>query len=76
MNKDQVTTIWQEWDNVRAYQAQIGLLERLNQNVNFFEGRQWPPATEKTKTLPRPVFNIVKMICRNKVANILAKPVG
>jgi len=75
MNKDQVTNIWQEWDNVRAYQAQIGLLERLNQNVNFFEGRQWPPATEKTKTLPRPVFNIVKMICRNKVANILAKPV-
>lgn len=75
MNDTKVSKVWNEWENVKSYQALIGLSARLNENVNFFEGRQWASATEATKNLPRPIFNFIKMICRNKVSNILSKPV-
>lgn len=58
------------FDNARDYQASIGLTKNIPVFIDFFEGRQWAPATEKTKNLPRPVINIIKMICRNKESAI------
>ena len=56
-------------------QAMTGLREKIPECVDFYEGRQWPRATESTKNLPRPVVNIVKMICRAKKGAILSTPV-
>ena len=56
-------------------QAMTGLREKIPECVDFYEGRQWPQPTESTKNLPRPVVNIVKMICRAKKGAILSTPV-
>lgn len=56
------------------YQNRIGLRRKIPMYVDFYEGKQWPSSTESTKNLPRPVINIVKMICRSKKSAILATP--
>ena len=43
--------------------------------VAMYEGKQWPDSTEKTKNLPRPVINILKMMCRNKKSAVASSPV-
>ncbi len=75
MAERDVTSLWRDYERGQAYQASIGLTKNLPQFVRFFEGKQWPAPTEKTKNLPRPVVNIIKMICRNKKSAILSTPV-
>ena len=70
------TDIWQDYENSKTYQASIGLAEKLPKFTRFYEGNQWPKATDKTKNMPRPVINIIKMICRNKKSAILSAPVN
>lgn len=72
---DGVTEIWKAYQEGLSYQGKIGIRENIPKYVDFFEGRQWPAATEATKNLPRPVVNVVKMICRNKKAALLSVPV-
>ena len=71
----ETTTLWEDWKNCQAYHASIGLSSNLPKYIDFYEGKQWPAATENTKNLPRPVVNIIKMICRNKKSAILSTPV-
>ena len=61
---DKVTLLWERYRKGREYQAAQRLTTLLPRYVDFYEGRQWPPATRSTKDLPRPVVNIIKMICR------------
>lgn len=68
--------IWNEWEQGLAYQKKINLKETCEQCVDFFEGRQWPQATERTKNLPRPVINIIKFIINGKKANILSSKIS
>ncbi len=78
MNNDsvsQTTSLWEMYQNGVAYQASIGLTKDLPRYVRFYEGDQWAAPTKATKNLPRPVINIIKMICRNKKAAILSAPV-
>ena len=70
-----VTDIWKQYQNGLTYQGKIGIRENIPRYVDFYEGRQWPAPTENTKNLPRPVINIVKLICRNKKAALLSVPV-
>ena len=58
-----------------AYQGKIGLRDTIPNNIKFFEGNQWPTPTESTKNLPRPVINIIKLVCRSKKSAILSTPV-
>ena len=58
-----VTDIWKEYKNGLEYQGKIGIRENIPKYVDFYEGKQWPAPTENTKNLPRPVANIIKMIC-------------
>lgn len=71
----EVTKLWEDYQNGLAYQATCGLSRNLPKFVKFYQGDQWPKATPATKNLPRPVINIVKMICRNKKSAILSTPV-
>lgn len=57
------------------YQNRIGLRGSIPTCISFFEGKQWPTPTENTKNLPRPVINIIKMLCRGKKSAILSTPV-
>ena len=71
----ETTALWEDYQNGLTYQSSSGLARKLPEFVRFYEGIQWAAPTKNTKNLPRPVINIVKMICRNKKSAILATPV-
>lgn len=73
--EDRVTTLWERYQQGRRYQDAVGLTTRLPRYVRFVEGDQWPPPTKDTANLPRPVVNVVEMIVRNKVSQVLSTPV-
>lgn len=68
--------IWDDWQRGLNYQKKLRLKETSEQCVDFFEGRQWPQATEKTRNMPRPVINIIKYIVNGKKANILSSKIS
>ncbi len=72
---NEVTALWEDYRRGVQYQEGIGLTRNLPIFVDFYEGKQWPAPTKRTKSLPRPVINIIKMICRNKKSAILSAPV-
>ena len=72
---EKLSEAWRCYENAIAYQGKIKLRENLPKFVDFYEGRQWAAPTELTKNLPRPVINIIKMICRAKKSAILSTPV-
>lgn len=74
-NERDTTTLWEDYQNGLIYQQNSGLAKNLPIFVNFYEGKQWAAPTKNTKNLPRPVVNIVKMICRSKKSAILSTPV-
>ena len=74
-NERETTRLYGYYEEGRAYQMKSGLARKIPQFVRFYEGDQWAPPTKNTKNLPRPVVNIVKMICRNKKSSILSGPV-
>ena len=63
--------IWEQYKKGTHYLRTSGLSDMWKECFDFFEGRQWPEPTNKTKNLPRPVINICKMIANNKKANVL-----
>lgn len=75
MNEERTTKIWEDYQHSRAYLDTTKLSTKLPAFVKYYEGEQWSAVTEKTKSLPRPVVNIIKMICRNKKSAILSTPV-
>ena len=72
---ERMTLLWRDYQRGLDYQRSSGLAKKLPEFVRFFEGNQWPTATKATKNLPRPVINIIKMICRNKKSAILSSKV-
>ena len=75
MNEEKITDLWVDYENGLKYQNSTGLSTKIPQFVRFYEGDQWAAPTKNTKNLPRPVVNIIKMICRNKKSAILSTPV-
>ncbi len=67
--------IWERYEYGLEYQTGMGIRKSIPEYVSFYEGKQWPAPTKNTKNLPRPVINIVKMICRLKKSAILSTPV-
>lgn len=75
MSDERKTKIWEDYEHSRSYLSATKLTSKLPSFVKYYEGEQWAPVKESTKGLPRPVVNIIKMICRNKKSAILATPV-
>lgn len=76
-NKEELAQkIWSDWQKGLEYQKKLNLKETCEQCVDFFEGRQWPQPTERTKNMPRPVLNIIKFIVNGKKANILSSKIS
>lgn len=65
--------IWQEYEDGLTYQKQMGFSENFPNFERFKQGDQWPRATERTKSLPRPVFNVVRLFVSNKKSNVLSQ---
>jgi hypothetical protein len=63
-----VETQYQEqlqYKKAKGYTTSWPLYER------FKAGDQWPPPTEKTKHLPRPVFNVIRYVENHKVSSVM-----
>lgn len=74
--EDLAQKIWGDWQKGLEYQKKLRLKETCETCVDFFEGRQWPQATERTKNMPRPVVNLIEMIVIGKKANILSSKIA
>lgn len=74
--EDLAKKIWEDWQKGLDYQKKLHLKETCEQCVDFFEGRQWPQATERTKNMPRPIENIIELIVNGKKANILSSKIS
>jgi len=76
MNRSEMASVlWGLYEDALSYQTSLGIRRKIPEYIRFYEGEQWPAPTKSTKNLPRPVINIVKMICRIKKSAILASPV-
>ena len=71
MNDVVETKMWRDYQDGLIYQRSMGFSEKFPEFERFKQGDQWPQATERTKSLPRPVFNIVKLFISNKKSNVL-----
>lgn len=64
------TKIWDEFKKGTTYADSMGFTKEFPKITEYYEGKQWPDPTKKTKNLPRPVFNITKMFIDRKRANV------
>jgi hypothetical protein len=71
--KTDASSIWAEYQRGLNYQNKMGFASKWPENIRMVEGNQWPPATEKTKYMPRPVINQLDFIVENKQSNILGQ---
>lgn len=64
-------TVWEEYRSGLAYKRRMGFLNKWPEYERFKAGDQWPPPTERTKNLPRPVFNMIEMVEAHKVSSVM-----
>lgn len=58
-----------------SYKRRMGFLDKWPEYERFKAGDQWPAPTQRTKALPRPVFNVIKMIETHKVATVMSEQI-
>ncbi|MGF6352482.1 hypothetical protein ABIE27_000378 [Paenibacillus sp. 4624] len=58
-----------------SYKRRMRFLDKWPEYERFKAGDQWPAATQRTKHLPRPVFNVIKMIETHKVATVMSEQI-
>ena len=73
MIKTKPDEIYQEFQNDIDYKTAMGFTTSWPELTRFVEGKQWPPKTEATKYMPRPVINICDQTVENKRSNILSQ---
>lgn len=66
-------SVWAEYQRGINYQTKMGFATNWAENIRLKEGNMWPAPTEKTKYMPRPVFNQLDFIVENKLSNILGQ---
>jgi len=71
--KTKPADIYQEYLNDIDYKTAMGFVKDWPMYTRFVEGKQWPPATEETKHMPRPVINVCDQTVENKRSNILSQ---
>ncbi|WP_026676769.1 hypothetical protein [Fictibacillus gelatini] len=65
------SVVQNQYKEILSYKKQQGFHEKWAEYERFLSGDQWPPVTEKTKNLPRPVFNIINRIEKFKVSSVM-----
>lgn len=61
----------QQYKEGLAYKKHMGFLDNWPMYERFKASDQWGPVTQKTKNLPRPVFNIIEYIQNHKVSTVM-----
>lgn len=65
----------QQYKEGLSYKRRMGFLSKWPQYERFKAGDQWPATAKGTENMPRPVFNIIKMIETHKVANVMSEQI-
>ncbi|WP_091016009.1 hypothetical protein [Paenibacillus amylolyticus] len=65
-----------EYKEGTNYFRRVGYLKKWPEYERFKASDQWPAATQRTRNLPRPVFNIIEMIEDHKVANVMSEQIN
>ncbi|MFK4167241.1 hypothetical protein ACI2LM_13425 [Paenibacillus lautus] len=68
--------IEREYKEGTSYFRRVGYLQKWPEYERFKASDQWPPPTNRTRNLPRPVFNIIEMIEDHKVANVMSEQIN
>lgn len=68
---DEASRVENEYKEGISYKKQMGFLDKWAEYERMRSGDQWPRITERTKNLPRPVFNIIRRIENHKVASVM-----
>ncbi|AIW03639.1 portal protein [Bacillus phage Pascal] len=69
--KMRAEAVEKEYKQALDYKRSQNFLTNWATFERFKAGDQWPAVTERTKMLPRPVFNIIDQIVSHKVATIM-----
>lgn len=73
--EERAAETWKQYEDGRRFQMSINLEQTIRKNIDFYEGRQWGrKITDRTKNIPRPVTNFVRMIANNKMSAMNNKP--
>lgn len=65
------STVQQQYKDGLSYKKQQGYLDNWALYERFRGGDQWPRTTNRTKDLPRPVFNVIEQIQSHKVSSVM-----
>ena len=68
-------SVSKHYQNGLKYHNQMGFTEKWPEFERFLAGDQWPAPTERTKGLPRPVFNLISYIETHKKASVIGDAV-
>ena len=68
------TEIYTRFENGKQWKREEGHYTKFPEYDRYLAGIQWPPATVKTKHMPRPVLNIMKRIGSFKVSSVMRQP--
>lgn len=69
-DQDISSTVDKQYKEGLNYQKIMGFNTKWPEYERFKAGDQWPAATEKTKNLPRPVFNLIRFILNHKISSV------
>ncbi len=69
MQTADVKSVWEEYTRALGFNASIGLNDTVENNENFFIGRQWEGV--QANGLPTPVFNFLKRVVLFLVSSAL-----
>lgn len=70
IQNDIASLIEQQYKEGLNYQKTMGFSTKWPEYERFKAGDQWPQPTEKTKNLPRPVFNLIRFILNHKISSV------
>lgn len=70
----QNTEIYTQFTSYESWLREQGIPEVIKRNIDMYEGNQWAESTDRTKNMPRPVFNAYAFLIETKLGNILGSP--
>ena len=73
-NTEPYRKVWAEYEKGVSYNRQIDLYDTVQENENFFIGRQWEGV--QANGLPTPVFNYLKRVILHRVSSVVSDQIS
>lgn len=68
---EQASAVQKQYEDGLNYKKQQGYLSKWAEYERMRAGDQWPAPTNRTRDLPRPVFNVIDQIQGHKVSSVM-----